>query len=483
MIVDDGRARAGRRRRHHRVLRLRPQGHVPDHRASSARRRPACTPATASTSSACRPARSSRSRRSARTSRSSWSCPTDVKIRADAHAVLMAPNPVSDRSSSCTRPTSRARSWRTARSSRRSTPSSRWSSTRSSPASTQLATTIGPDGANSNGALSVGAARVREARQRQRARDARGDHHDRRRRCPRSPRHPDDLRTLVTGLDTLTSKLAARNDDDRLALRRPRAPPPGSSPTSGRHRLGDREPAAGLARWPASSRRTRRTSAHRCAEPRRRAGRGDERSRSALIQTFDTAPLGFQNFNRAITRTRAVPDPDRRRQAGQLRRLWGRLDLPSNAADFVKTYCGKQRAATGDPAADPVERAGLGARRPRPTPVCGAEIGLLQGTTGPAGLAAARPTSTSRTTWGRDEVAATRGRPSRLAAVRADRLQALGWSSCPRRPARAGRPTRSTAEFADVQNLTLGAKVKLGGVVIGEVTDDHDEATSSRTSR
>jgi phospholipid/cholesterol/gamma-HCH transport system substrate-binding protein len=46
----------------------------------------------------------------------------------------------------------------------------------------------------------------------------------------------------------------------------------------------------------------------------------------------------------------------------------------------------------------------------------------------------------------------------------------LGLESLPAPSGTSGATYHVTAVFADVQNLTLGAKVKLGGVVVGEVT-------------
>jgi phospholipid/cholesterol/gamma-HCH transport system substrate-binding protein len=47
----------------------------------------------------------------------------------------------------------------------------------------------------------------------------------------------------------------------------------------------------------------------------------------------------------------------------------------------------------------------------------------------------------------------------------------LGLERLPAPSGTSGQTYRLTAQFGDVANLTLGAKVKLGGVVVGEVTD------------
>jgi phospholipid/cholesterol/gamma-HCH transport system substrate-binding protein len=66
-----------------------------------------------------------------------------------------------------------------------------------------------------------------------------------------------------------------------------------------------------------------------------------------------------------------------------------------------------------------------------------------------------------------------RGRAA-LAAVAATGLLAgcsLGLEQLPSPSGTSGPTYTLTATFTDVQNLALGAKVKLGGVVVGEVTD------------
>ena len=59
--------------------------------------------------------------------------------------------------------------------------------------------------------------------------------------------------------------------------------------------------------------------------------------------------------------------------------LWGRIDLPSNAADIVTQYCGGNVAYSMLPII--AASAGLGHASATDTD-CGAEIGLLQGRTG-----------------------------------------------------------------------------------------------------
>jgi phospholipid/cholesterol/gamma-HCH transport system substrate-binding protein len=58
-----------------------------------------------------------------------------------------------------------------------------------------------------------------------------------------------------------------------------------------------------------------------------------------------------------------------------------------------------------------------------------------------------------------------------LAGVLVAGCSSFGLERLPAPSGTSGATYRLTAQFADVQNLTLGAKVKIGGVVIGEVTD------------
>ncbi len=99
----------------------------------------------------------------------------------------------------------------------------------------------------------------------------------------------------------------------------------------------------------------------------------------ALIQTFDTAPLGFQNFNRAI-------DPNAPCLSGtgapnNCSALWGRLDTTAGAADLIRAYCG-----TLPDSFLPIILSNVGLAHATATDTaCGAEIGLLQKRPGPPG--------------------------------------------------------------------------------------------------
>jgi ABC-type transporter Mla subunit MlaD len=92
----------------------------------------------------------------------------------------------------------------------------------------------------------------------------------------------------------------------------------------------------------------------------------------SLIQTFDTAPLGFQNFNRTIQPNgpciSATGAPD------NCASLWGRLDLPSDAWAFVQNYCGNSVLYSMTPIVE--SNAGL-AKPSAADTACGAQVGLL----------------------------------------------------------------------------------------------------------
>jgi hypothetical protein len=93
-----------------------------------------------------------------------------------------------------------------------------------------------------------------------------------------------------------------------------------------------------------------------------------------LIKTFDTAALGFQNFNNAVD-----PDVPCVTKAGNCPALFGRLDVTSDAAEIVKRYCGDSIIYSMLPIM--AYSVGLAKGDPLDT-LCGAEIGLLQGQPG-----------------------------------------------------------------------------------------------------
>lgn len=100
----------------------------------------------------------------------------------------------------------------------------------------------------------------------------------------------------------------------------------------------------------------------------------------SLIQTFDNAALGFQNFNNAVEPN--GPCQTATAAPHNCATLWARIDLPSNAAQIVNEYCGDNVAESMIPIL--AATAGLGRASATDT-ACGAELGLVQGRTGAPG--------------------------------------------------------------------------------------------------
>jgi virulence factor Mce-like protein len=305
------------------------------------------------------------------------SLPTDVRVPARATAFLMAPNPVSDRFVEL------------------------------SPAYTHgpvmphgavigvdrtvvpleldsiysavdnLSKSLGPGGANAHGDLTA----VLHAF----ARLANGNGRDLHlaieriaAALPALTRHPDDLKRLVTGLDRLTTTLAGRDSTlnalyDDLANATGQLADERSTLGAAISNLqqGIAEVAQFLktnqARLGGSVQNLNATLAAVMAQ------------QQALIQTFDTAPLGFQNFNRAIDPH--APCLTATGAPHNCAALWSRINPTSTAADVVKTYCGVMANNLF-----PIILHDLGHGSATAThTACGAEIGLVQKRTGPPG--------------------------------------------------------------------------------------------------
>jgi ABC-type transporter Mla subunit MlaD len=190
--------------------------------------------------------------------------------------------------------------------------------------------------------------------------------------------HPDDLRNLIRGLDRLTGRLAAHDEtinslygdlttatgqlaDERATL--------GAAVANLQQGLAEvaRFLRANQGHLGAAVRQLNSTVAAVLAEQR------------ALIQTFDTAPLGFQNFNRAIDPR--APCLTKDGAPDDCTAIWARIDTASDAAAFVKRYCG-----TVPDSLLPVVLHNLGLEFADAThTACGAEVGLTQHRTGPRG--------------------------------------------------------------------------------------------------
>lgn len=302
------------------------------------------------------------------------SLPTDVKVPADAKAVLMAPNPVSDRFVELTPAYTRGPTM----------PPGHVIELRDTVVPLELdaiyssvddlSNTLGPSGANAHGALSSllhAFAQLADGN----GADLHATIEQIAAALPALTEHPEALRNLINGLDELTSKLAARDatinalyDDlstatGQLADERDTL---AAAITNLQQGLG--EVAAFL--------KQNRSHIGGSIENLNTTIRAVMAEQHALIQTFDTAPLGFQNFNRAIDPN--APCLTRNGKPNNCAGLWGRVDTPANIAEFVKRYCGDLNANLL-----PILlwNAKLASATATET-ACGAEIGLVQNRTG-----------------------------------------------------------------------------------------------------
>lgn len=236
-----------------------------------------------------------------------------------------------------------------------------------------LARTLGPSGANSNGELSTAMHALATLA------DGNGqDAHDAitaiARALPALTAHPDELKNLITGLDRLTSTLAGRNStidslygdltDATGALSDERATLAAAVTNLQR----------GLA---AVSSFIRRNQANLGSSVRdlSTAVAAVSAQQTSLIQTFDTAPLAFQNFDRAIDT--GAPCAGR---SGTCPGLFTRLNLTRDAAQIVGNYCGDTVLRSMLPI---VQYTATHSGASATDTLCSAEIGLLQGRDGP----------------------------------------------------------------------------------------------------
>ncbi len=306
------------------------------------------------------------------------SLPTDVKVPANARAVMMAPNPVSDRFVELTPAYTHGRVMKPGAviGLKDTVVPLELDSIYS--AVDSLSRDLGPNGANANGDLtSVLHAFAKLA-------NGNGaDLHDAIQQIsaalPALTAHPNELKNLVTGLDELTSKLAAHDSTinalyDDLAGATGQLADERSTISAAISNLqaGVAEVAQFLrtnqSHLGASVRNLNTTLAAVMAEQK------------ALIQTFDTAPLGFQNFNRAIDEN--APCLSATGAPNNCAALWSRISATANGADLVKTYCG-----TVPDNLFPIILQNLGLADATATHTgCGAQVGLLQGRPGPPGV-------------------------------------------------------------------------------------------------
>jgi virulence factor Mce-like protein len=303
------------------------------------------------------------------------SLPTTVKIPANAKAVMMAPNPVSDRFVELTPAYTGG-------------PTLKPGSVIGLPdtavpleldsiysAVDSLSKDLGPGGANAHGDLSA----VLHAF----ANLANGNGADLHAAIeqiaaalPALTQHPDQLKQLITGLDQLTGKLVTHDSTinalyDDLANATGQLADERSTISAAISNLqtGLAEVAQFLktnqAHIGSSVRNLNTTLAAVMAE------------QHALIQTFDTAPLGFQNFNRAIDLNSPCLTPTG--APNNCAALWSRVDTSAQAGVLVNTYCGNEADSLF-----PIILSNLGLAKATATDTaCGAEVGLLQKRPGP----------------------------------------------------------------------------------------------------
>jgi virulence factor Mce-like protein len=305
------------------------------------------------------------------------SLPTSVKVPAAARAVMMAPNPVSDRFVELTPAYTHGPALRPGSVIGLKDTAVPLELDSIYSAVDTLSKDLGPAGANAHGDLtSVLHAFAKLA-------NGNGaDLHDAIQQIsaalPALTAHPDELKNLVDGLDELTGKLAAHDTTinslyDDLASATGRLADERSTISAAITNLqaGVAEVAqflrANQKHLGSSVRNLNTTLAAVMAEQK------------ALIQTFDTAPLGFQNFNRAIDPN--SPCLTATGAPNNCAALWSRITATANGADLVKTYCG-----TVPDNLFPIILKNLGLADATATHTgCGAQVGLLQGRTGPPG--------------------------------------------------------------------------------------------------
>lgn len=304
--------------------------------------------------------------------------PTSVKVPANPTAVLMAPNPVSDRFVELTPPyTGGAAAKDGAVLDLKHTVvplelDSIYSSL------DNLSRTLGPGGANSRGALTSVLHSFAQL-----ANGNGADLHEAivkiSAALPALTAHPDDLKRLVTGLDSLTTKLAAHDatinrlyDDLAGATGQLADERQTISGAIANLQTGLAEVATFIAR-----NKTHLGASVRNLDTTLRTVISEQK---ALIQTFDTAPLGFQNFNRAIDPN--APCPSATGAPNNCPALYARLDFPADAWAFVQKYCGDSVVYSLLPIL--AQNAQLGKATATHT-ACGAQVGLLAERTGPPG--------------------------------------------------------------------------------------------------
>lgn len=266
------------------------------------------------------------------------SLPVSVKLPASAEAVLMAPNPVSDRFVQLTPPYTGGPTLRHGA----TIPLNRTAAPLELDQIFQqvdnLSKLLGPSGANQNGQLSqvLHAFADLANGNGQKVHDALGTLAA---ALPALTEHPDDLKNLVDGLDQLTRTLAQHNStldafygdiaqattmlaDERQTI---------ASAVSNLQQ-GLAEVAAFI--------KANRAAIGGSVQNLTTVVSAVMSEQQSLIQTFDVAPLGFQNVNRAIDPNTPCPTVDGTGGGNDCAALWGRIDFTHDEMAIVQQYCG-----------------------------------------------------------------------------------------------------------------------------------------------
>lgn len=262
------------------------------------------------------------------------SLPKSVKVPADAHAIVMAPNPVSERSIELYPPYTSGPTLADGA----VIPQSRTAAPLELDAIydnlDSLATSLGPSGANKNGSVQDVLHSL--------ARLASGNGtnlHDTlvavANALPAFTSDPDRVAALVTSLDQLTRVLAQHDSSlDRLY----------GDLASATRTLADERAVLGsaianlqdgldqLTRFIRTNKDAIRANTSQLAT----TAKAIVADQQALIDTFDTAALGFQNFANAVNPNA----PCEGGASGSCPALSVRLTMTSNVASIVATYCG-----------------------------------------------------------------------------------------------------------------------------------------------
>lgn len=299
------------------------------------------------------------------------SLPDRVRLPRDVRAVLMAPNPVSDRTVELFPPYTAGAALRhgaTVPLDRTAVPLELDDVYRSVD---ELSRALGPEGANANGQLSAALHALAQL-----ADGTGADVHNAinaiAAALPGLTAHPDDLTHFIDGIDQLTSTLAARNATINSLY---------TNLSGATAELADerQEIASAITNLQqglqavASFIKEHQDAITGSISNLSTIMQAIIAEQQELVRTFDVAPLGFQNFNRAID-----PNVPCAGKPGTCPALFGRLDLTSDAAQIVKTYCGDVAYSI----AGILEyTANISGGDPVHT-LCAAEIGLTQGRSG-----------------------------------------------------------------------------------------------------